>query len=121
MNEPNIYQLAVDVFGEDAQIGQLHEEIGELMKAINKHRRFTGLDTRYDVIEETVDLMIMCEQMKCIFDTNGRFDEMMQYKLARLSELLDDVDELRRCENLNTETAEYDDQIERLIQVRLDQ
>ena len=120
----SIYQRAVDVFGEDAQIGQLHEEMGELMQAINKYKRAPTDITRDDVIEETVDLMIMCEQMKCIFDHDNKFKDVMDYKLWRLGKTIDKEDEKqythgRLGDMLDAEKAEYDEQIERLIKVRL--
>ena len=82
----SIYQRAVDVFGEEAQIGQLHEEMGELMQAINKHKRYQTDITRDNIIDEIVDMIIMCEQMKCMFDHDNKFEEIKKYKLWRLGE-----------------------------------
>lgn len=97
MEPVDIYQRAVDTFGEEAQIGQLHEEMGELMQAINKRSRSNeGTSTmsahQYNVVEELVDLTIMCEQMRCIFDFNTQFDDMMGYKLSRLEETIDEME-----------------------------
>lgn len=89
MNEPNIYQRAVDTFGEEAQIGQLHEEIGELMQAINKHKRCEqGTSTAsakvYNILEEIGDVEIMCAQMRCIYDFGGVCESGKNLKLAEL-------------------------------------
>ena len=86
----SIYQRAVDTFGEEAQIGQLHEEMGELMQAINKHKRCGDVmsSTRnakvYNILEEIADVEIMCTQMRCIYDFEGMCDSVKASKLDRL-------------------------------------
>ena len=61
----NIFKQAVDTFGADHQIGMLHEEVGELLAAINQYAR--GRVTKDAVVTEIADVMIMCEQMAEIF------------------------------------------------------
>lgn len=61
----NIFKQAVDTFGADHQIGMLHEEVGELLAAINQYAR--GRVGKDAVVTEIADVMIMCEQMAEIF------------------------------------------------------
>lgn len=61
----NIFKLAVDTYGADSQIGMLHEEVGELLAAINQYAR--GRLGKDAVVTEIADVMIMCEQMAEIF------------------------------------------------------
>jgi NTP pyrophosphatase (non-canonical NTP hydrolase) len=61
----NIFKQAVDTFGADHQIGMLHEEVGELLAAINQYAR--GRVEKDAVVTEIADVMIMCEQMAEIF------------------------------------------------------
>lgn len=61
----NIFKQAVDTFGADHQIGMLHEEVGELLAAINQYAR--GRVGKGAVVTEIADVMIMCEQMAEIF------------------------------------------------------
>jgi len=61
----NIFKQAVDTFGADHQIGLLHEEVGELLAAINQYAR--GRVGKDAVVTEIADVMIMCEQMAEIF------------------------------------------------------
>ena len=73
MTEQEIYQSALEKFGIEAQIGQLHEEIGELMVAISKAKRYfytykkQSEVTNAEVLKEIADVEIMLEQMK-IYD-----------------------------------------------------
>lgn len=63
-NEIDLYRRALENWGTEAQIGMLHEEMAELIVAINKWRRAilpVGL-----VLEEIVDLEIMLDQLRFI-------------------------------------------------------
>lgn len=65
MNVDRIYSKALDMWGEELQFGMLHEEMGELIVAINKVRR--GKGGIASVIEELADVEIMLEQIAYIF------------------------------------------------------
>ena len=52
-------------WGMEAQIDMLHEEMGELMSAINKHKR--GRRHRSYVQEEIADCLMMLQQMRHYF------------------------------------------------------
>lgn len=85
--EKSIYISAIEKYGVDNQISQLHEEIGELMTAINRFKR--GRVAIDAIEEEIVDVEIMLEQMKVIF--NCKEDDLKQlrkHKTTRLKERL---------------------------------
>ena len=82
-----ILRRAIGIYGNIAQIGMLHEEMGELMVAINKCERAGYTDeTEAHVREEIADVQIMLDQMRIIF---GPTEEIEQAKLLRLRERLD--------------------------------
>jgi NTP pyrophosphatase (non-canonical NTP hydrolase) len=83
--EKAVFISALEKFGNDNQIFQLFEEMGELTVAINGYRR--GRCTLEDVKEEIADVEIMLEQMKIIFNaTEEDIEEHKQYKTTRLKE-----------------------------------
>ena len=84
----NIFRQAVDTFGADHQIGMLHEEVGELLAAINQYAR--GRVKKDAVVTEIADVMIMCEQMAEIF---GREDVEAEKKrkIQGLAEKLEEA------------------------------
>ena len=47
MTKEEIFQKAIGKNGIEGQLHQLHEEIGELMQAINKVRRLKGIGINY--------------------------------------------------------------------------
>lgn len=81
LTERQIYAEAIETFGIDGQIDMLHEEIGELQSAINKHKR--GRVGREDVITEIADVMIMLGQMAYIYGS----EEVRREKERKLERL----------------------------------
>ena len=98
MKEQEIYQTALKKFGINAQIGQLHEEIGELMVAISKAKRayeskvpyYFLLEYRKDVLSEIADVEIMLEQIKIVFNDIEHldFESIKKTKLQKLENYL---------------------------------
>ena len=82
-----IIKRAIETYGTEAQIGMLHEEMGELMVAINKCERagYTAEAVAH-VCEEIADVQIMLDQMRIIF---GPTEDIEHAKLLRLRERLD--------------------------------
>ncbi len=76
----DLYKKALDVWGEDAQIGMVIEECGELLSAINKLER--GRVTEEDFMEEVVDVYIMMNQMREL--NKDLFDKIYKYKINRI-------------------------------------
>lgn len=81
--ERDFAQSAVDTFGSASQVGMLHEEVGELLSALNKFAR--GRCSREAVITEIADVQIMCEQMAVIFGAEN-VDAERKRKFMRLAE-----------------------------------
>lgn len=77
-----VLQNALALWGKDDQIGMFHEEIGELMKAINKHRRNPTEENRLKVQDETADVKIMLAQIELMF---GSADDYQAAKMERLA------------------------------------
>ena len=81
--EQYVIQEAMRVFGSQLQFDMLSEECGELLSAMNKYRR--GRISALDLIEEIVDVQIICEQILHLVDTDKKAThKMRQAKLERL-------------------------------------
>lgn len=78
---------ALDTWGYDAQIGMVHEELGELITAINQWRR--KRIPKEKLISEVADAFIMIMQMSVILGEDG-VQEQVNYKMARLGQRLKD-------------------------------
>ena len=92
MNEYDLYKKAIQKWGKEPQIRMMIEECGELITALAKKDRCSNGSTIDDIIGEMVDVEIMLEQLKLIFN-NGRFgcftfQIFKQKKLQKLQELL---------------------------------
>lgn len=81
----SLFERAFNLWGADAQVKMLNEEIGELLAAMGKFdRRRVGV---HDVITELADVSIMVEQMATLFGYE-EFEKEKDYKLNRLEERL---------------------------------
>ena len=88
----NILKGAIKKWGKQSQINMLHEEIGELLQAINKFlRKPQDWNTRDNLCEEIADVEIMLEQLKLIIGGNPRagIHVHKRQKLERLKERLE--------------------------------
>jgi len=83
-----IYEDAIILWGKDSQIGMFHEEIGEVLQAINKFKRNSTNTNINHIVDELADLSIMLDQMVCLFDINDIFNERKTYKLNKLFDLI---------------------------------
>jgi transcriptional regulator with XRE-family HTH domain len=84
--EYNIYEEAVETFGINSRIDLCIEEMSELTQALCKYKR--GL--LHNVEEEMVDVGIMLEQLKLIF--NPHMIKGYKYsKIERLRKTIEDV------------------------------
>lgn len=83
VNYSNIYEKAINTYGENAQSDMVIEEMSELIKEICKKKR--GKDNHDAIVEEIVDVEIMLEQLKIICDIdNVDLDNAKKYKINRL-------------------------------------
>ena len=85
MTRTEVYQLAINTYGNKNQQAMMIEEMSELTKAISKYWRNPGEEEYTNVLEEMADVEIMLEQMKMIF---GKTDEFVWQKTGRLAKRL---------------------------------
>ena len=78
--------MAVDVYGTEAQVWMMMEEMSELGNALAKYQR--GRVTAEDVCEEVADVIIMCFQMAAIFGSE-EVNEILDAKMERLKKRLE--------------------------------
>lgn len=67
-DKKDLMLLSIKTFGEQSQIDQLHEEIGELMVALNHYKR--GRVNLTKVIEEIVDVEQCLDTIKTLLQIN---------------------------------------------------
>ena len=82
-----VYANAILEFGVEGQIDMLHEEVGELLSALNKYKR--GRCGTDEVITEIADVQILLGQMALIFGEEEVRDEF-ERKLIRLQQRIDE-------------------------------
>lgn len=82
---------AIKIWGVPSQIGMFHEEIGELLQAVNKFDRKGDWESRDNLMEEIADVEIMIEQLKLIMKSNANAGVHVhkRKKLIRLKERIE--------------------------------
>lgn len=90
MNEPigfiNMQDVTACVYSQDdtTNLAICIEELSELQKALCKHMRYKNDVTKFDVIEELSDVMIVCSMIKLMFDiTDDSVKKMIEHKNSR--------------------------------------
>ena len=84
----DIILRAIGHYGRESQIDKAIEEMGELIQALSKCKRFGDLQSHVNVIEETADVYIMMLQLIAMFGVDEN-DNMIDVKLVRLKERMD--------------------------------
>jgi len=95
----SVLKAAIKVWGSESQIDMLHEEIGELLQAVNKNKRKSSHETRDNLLEEIADVEIMLEQLKLIIGGNPHAGiyAHKQNKLERLKERIEAKNQFKPC------------------------
>jgi NTP pyrophosphatase (non-canonical NTP hydrolase) len=83
INEEQLYEKALNTFGESIQTVVAMEELAELQQALSKHLRCKD----HNVEEEIADVEIMIGQLKLLFDKD-KVEKIKQEKLHRLKGLV---------------------------------
>lgn len=78
-----VYEQAINLYGAEAQIHMVLEEMSELTKELCKSFR-PGGTTLDKIADECADVTIMLEQLRIIFDMNDQVCEHMDKKIERL-------------------------------------
>ncbi len=94
----DIYQRAIDAFGEEHQIGKAIEECAEFIVAVSKKTEWIVVNGAVvdvnnfseRVIDEIADVTIMMRQMRVMLGKDV-VDERIKQKLARLEQLIADA------------------------------
>ena len=87
MNKEELYKIAIETYGDEAQINQGIEETAELIQAINKFRRNPCEEALKGIEEEIADVEIMLEQYKLIYEISDK--DISQHKSQKLHRLVD--------------------------------
>lgn len=87
VNAEEIYNKTINVYGKEAQMYKLTEECGEYITALNQFK--DGRITISDLIEELVDIDVLIDQMKIIFE--DRISEWYHIKERKLKRLRDRI------------------------------
>ena len=103
LSPKEVYAGVILEFGIENQKKMLHEEIGELLSALNKYDR--GRVNDEAVITEIADVMIMLEQMAFIFGE----EEVEAEKERKLQRLLDRLIKHLRNKKKEKENKKTDD------------
>lgn len=81
----NTLTIAINKWGETAQLDMVVEECSELIKAVQKYKRKKDRPQVENLIEETVDVLIMIEQLKIIFGISSEvIHQLAEAKISRL-------------------------------------
>lgn len=86
VTEQRTLEMAINKYGEEAQIKMLLEEMSELQKEICKFWR--GKDNSVDIADEVADVEIMLDQTKMIFGIEEVVATHRRMKINRLAERL---------------------------------
>lgn len=83
-------RAAIKKWGKQSQLNMFHEEIGELLQAVNKFNRKHDFETRDNLLEEIADVEIMLAQLKIIIggNPNAGIHVHKREKLERLKKRL---------------------------------
>mgnify|MGYP002765677746 FL=1 len=85
----DIYHRALKTWGKNPQMLQVIEEMSELIKEILKNVN-RGKDNISEIIEETADVEIMLEQLKCCYNINTQVADYKKQKLLKIAKRLDE-------------------------------
>ena len=89
MNKEELYKLAIETYGDEAQINQGIEEMAELIQAVYKFRRMRNPVPFDNIAEEIADVEIMVDQYKQIYGiTENEIILLKKRKLDRLAKRL---------------------------------
>lgn len=94
IKNPEVLATAIMTYGVRAQANMATEEMSELIKALLKDRRACRdqrYETRKAIIEEAADVLITVAQVIMIYDHKGEIQDMVDYKLDRLRDRLEEA------------------------------
>lgn len=90
-HDVEMMRFALDTWGLDAQVDQTVEECAELIVALHKHTKRSGVgnNTRFNMLDEIADVEMMLAQMRVAFDiSDTELQEHLRKKFLKLQEYL---------------------------------
>ncbi len=84
----DLMEKAIRVWGTHAQTLMVLEEMAELQKEILKNIN-RGKDNLDEIIDETADVEIMLEQLKCIYHIEKQVADRIPVKLEKVARRLE--------------------------------
>jgi len=90
----NIFENAIKLWGEEAQLKMVAEECSELIKTVLKLSRKHNGSTIDEVIEEMADVYVMLGQLEIVLESivggsvNKKLEEMFLSKMEKLKSLI---------------------------------
>ncbi len=88
MEDSQLYQRTLEVWGEQAQYDQAAEECAELIAALMHYRR--DKVSSQQVIDELADVFLMAGQLKWMFGAE-RVEDAVKRKRLKLDRLIQDA------------------------------
>ena len=88
----NTFERALKVWGKEPQMMQVIEEMSELIKEILKNVN-RKKDNVAEIIEETADVEIMLEQLKCCYHIKEEVETYKKEKLKKIEKRLDNLED----------------------------
>lgn len=86
-----LYEMAIKKWGKESQVMKLFEEMGELQVKICQSSMKNKIVFKCDLVSEIVDVEIMLDQMKILFDiTDCEIDLKKIRKLESLKKRLEE-------------------------------
>ena len=91
MKKESTYERALRLWHKEPQMLQVIEEMSELIKEILKNVN-RKKDNVAEIIEETADVEIMLEQLKCCYDIKEKVEMYKKEKLKKIEKRLDEFE-----------------------------
>lgn len=86
----DLYKELIVKKGLEEQLGYFYEEVGELLQAINKYKRAKGRITKFDILNELVDVQITLDILKIGYEIKPEdYSDIMHIKIQRIKTFLD--------------------------------
>lgn len=88
----NTYKELLDIMEFDDQLGYFYEEVGELLQAINKHKRYNNNMTKFNIINEIVDVQIQLDILKIGYEIKQEdYNDIMFIQTEKIKKFIKNV------------------------------
>lgn len=111
MEIPEVFKKVIEKWGVPSQLEMAVEECSELIRAIQKLKRYERwgqgslAEIEKNIIKEIADVSIMVHQLRVIFGTR-LVDDMVEHRMERLVRMLNDEDEFTEARHGRKMTAQ---------------